>query len=304
MPPYLDSQYHSVPATIMENHASPGTSRGSPQRNIPPSPASSTTGSEFKVSKAKKGKRVHACEYPGCVKVFTRAEHRRRHELSHKSKKTYVCTHDGCTKAFHRADYLAQHVARHDPDYTISKSPSMRSNSTSSAVSTHHSQAYSSKSPVLAGFQSPVTSTSSRTPSAADQQVLVCSSCFNCQGGQAHGSPHQSNNPLYNYPPSSTMGLFASQSSTTGGPAGLDSVIDQYLRSVLRPEAFLPTQSQEQLSSSFWGSNIDPNLPSMNSSTFQPPTSYPWTSGAESMPSHVQTAHQMPQNLPRQERDS
>lgn len=152
-----------------------------------------------------------------------------------------------------------------DPDYIVSKSPSLRSNSTSSAVSTHRSQAYS-KSPTIGGFHSPVPSTSSRAPSTADQQVVVCSSCFNCQE-QSHGSPSQSTGSLYNYPPTSTtMGLFGTQSATAGGPAGLDSVIDQYLRSVLRPEAFLPVQSQEPLSSSFWTSNIDPNLPSISTS--------------------------------------
>ena len=35
------------------------------------------TPTTHRISKAKKGKRVHACEYPGCAKVFTRAEHRR-----------------------------------------------------------------------------------------------------------------------------------------------------------------------------------------------------------------------------------
>ena len=35
------------------------------------------TPTTHRISKAKKGKRVHACEYPGCTKVFTRAEHRR-----------------------------------------------------------------------------------------------------------------------------------------------------------------------------------------------------------------------------------
>ena len=35
------------------------------------------TPTTHRISKAKKGKRVHACQYPGCDKVFTRAEHRR-----------------------------------------------------------------------------------------------------------------------------------------------------------------------------------------------------------------------------------
>lgn len=87
--------------------------------------------SSCRVSKAMKGKRVHACEHPGCPKVnldrtdrpinqsltdhaqvFTRAEHRRRHELSHEPKKQHTCSYEGCGKAFHRADYLHQHIAR------------------------------------------------------------------------------------------------------------------------------------------------------------------------------------------------
>ncbi|EZF79916.1 hypothetical protein H110_08263 [Trichophyton rubrum MR1448] len=38
------------------------------------------TPATHRVSKAKKGKRVHACQFPGCSKVFTRAEHRREQD--------------------------------------------------------------------------------------------------------------------------------------------------------------------------------------------------------------------------------
>ncbi|KAI4234103.1 MAG: hypothetical protein L6R40_006868 [Gallowayella cf. fulva] len=34
------------------------------------------TPTTHRISKAKKGKKVHVCEYPGCGKIFTRAEHR------------------------------------------------------------------------------------------------------------------------------------------------------------------------------------------------------------------------------------
>ncbi|KAJ5697699.1 hypothetical protein N7488_011383 [Penicillium malachiteum] len=294
---YLDSQYISAPAPMMEHSPSQldNMSRSSLQRNIPPSPASST--SEFKVSKAKKGKRVHACEFPGCVKVFTRAEHRRRHELSHRSKKTYVCSYEGCAKAFHRSDYLTQHMARHDPESTpVSKSPSLRSNSTSSAVSVQ-TPVYS-KSPVLASFHSPVASASPKVL-ATEQPVMICSNCFNCQN-QANASPGQGP-PLY-YPGGSSMNLFGSQSAP-GGQAGLEAIIDQYMRSVLRPDAFLPVHSQEQLNPPFWASNIDPNLPTMNSSSFQSPPHYPWSTEAESLP-QVQAAHGMPENQRLRERDS
>ncbi|KAL8775493.1 MAG: hypothetical protein Q9194_003712 [Teloschistes cf. exilis] len=38
------------------------------------------TPTTHRISKAKKGKKVHVCEHPGCGKVFTRAEHR-KHEM-------------------------------------------------------------------------------------------------------------------------------------------------------------------------------------------------------------------------------
>ncbi|RHZ48947.1 uncharacterized protein CDV56_100501 [Aspergillus thermomutatus] len=72
------------------------------------------TPTTHRISKAKKGKRVHACEFPGCNKVFTRAEHRRRHELNHKPEALYRCTHQNCKKEFHRSDLLTRHMARHE----------------------------------------------------------------------------------------------------------------------------------------------------------------------------------------------
>ncbi|KAL5361374.1 C2H2 finger domain protein [Aspergillus floccosus] len=72
------------------------------------------TPTTHRISKAKKGKRVHACEYPGCTKVFTRAEHRRRHELNHNPEACFRCTHSSCKKAFHRPDLLSRHMERHE----------------------------------------------------------------------------------------------------------------------------------------------------------------------------------------------
>ncbi|KAL2404633.1 hypothetical protein ABEF93_006561 [Exophiala dermatitidis] len=69
-----------------------------------------------RISKAKKGKRVHACEFPGCGKVFTRAEHRRRHQLNHNPEALFPCTRPRCRKAFHRIDLLQRHLERHDLD--------------------------------------------------------------------------------------------------------------------------------------------------------------------------------------------
>ncbi|KAJ5172915.1 hypothetical protein N7492_005508 [Penicillium capsulatum] len=90
--------------------------RRSPQTDV--SVPITYTPTTHRISKAKKGKRVHACEFPGCTKrrkqVFTRAEHRRRHELNHNPEASYRCNQAGCKKAFHRPDLLARHMERHE----------------------------------------------------------------------------------------------------------------------------------------------------------------------------------------------
>ncbi|KAI1465957.1 uncharacterized protein F4812DRAFT_460936 [Daldinia caldariorum] len=68
-----------------------------------------------RVSRAKKGVPVHTCDICKPPKTFTRAEHLRRHQLSHRTP-GFPCTFPGCDKAFHRADLLARHTQRHDHD--------------------------------------------------------------------------------------------------------------------------------------------------------------------------------------------
>lgn len=73
-----------------------------------------------RVSRAKKGVPVHTCDICKPPKTFTRAEHLRRHQLSHGNPR-FPCTFPGCDKAFHRADLLARHAQRHDSDDKISR---------------------------------------------------------------------------------------------------------------------------------------------------------------------------------------
>ncbi|KAI2463625.1 hypothetical protein F4781DRAFT_440388 [Annulohypoxylon bovei var. microspora] len=73
-----------------------------------------------RVSRAKKGVPVHTCDLCKPPKTFTRAEHLRRHQLSHRTP-GFSCTFPGCDKAFHRADLLARHTQRHDQDDKTSR---------------------------------------------------------------------------------------------------------------------------------------------------------------------------------------
>ncbi|KAJ5709942.1 hypothetical protein N7493_009534 [Penicillium malachiteum] len=55
----------------------------------------------------------HACQYPGCSKSFTRAEHLRRHALNHEQPR-YGFTCERCSVHFQRPDLLERHMLRHD----------------------------------------------------------------------------------------------------------------------------------------------------------------------------------------------
>ncbi|PHH72831.1 hypothetical protein CDD83_4862 [Cordyceps sp. RAO-2017] len=81
-----------------------------------------------RVSRAKKGLAVHTCDLCRPPKTFTRAEHLRRHQLSHQPP-ALECQVPGCDKVFHRKDLLERHQQRHDHDERLSASPRRRSTS-------------------------------------------------------------------------------------------------------------------------------------------------------------------------------
>ncbi|KAI4106283.1 MAG: hypothetical protein L6R37_002265 [Teloschistes peruensis] len=93
------------------------------------------TPTTHRISKAKKGKKVHVCEHPGCGKVFTRAEHRKRHEANHNPEPKYQCHFADCRKPFQRADLLARHMEKqHEMPVGIPRSSrSQRSTSETSS---------------------------------------------------------------------------------------------------------------------------------------------------------------------------
>lgn len=103
--------HHPISPTSAPSSSLSNTMRRSSNMSEIPLPITYTP-TTHRISKAKKGKRVHACEFPGCNKVFTRAEHRRRHELNHNPEASFPCTYDGCRKAFHRSDLLQRHMER------------------------------------------------------------------------------------------------------------------------------------------------------------------------------------------------
>jgi hypothetical protein len=105
----MDSPYMQGYASMVSStggsmrHAGPGVPGADMPLKLTP-----VTG---KPSRAKKGHRVHICEECRPPKTFTRAEHLRRHALSH-GPADKACPVRGCGKVFHRQDLLDRHQQR------------------------------------------------------------------------------------------------------------------------------------------------------------------------------------------------
>ncbi|KAH7551898.1 hypothetical protein BM1_09532 [Bipolaris maydis] len=76
-----------------------------------------------RISKAKKGLKVHKCDT--CGKSYTRAEHLRRHMKNHTPDDALICEVAGCDKVFHRMDLLVRHQERHNEMGNDSRRPSI-----------------------------------------------------------------------------------------------------------------------------------------------------------------------------------
>ncbi|KAI0601512.1 hypothetical protein F4775DRAFT_400010 [Biscogniauxia sp. FL1348] len=121
----MDPTRYGGPGQSSSSSMTPSGRTNMPSRPVPNVPGEGNlpiklTPITGRVSRAKKGMPVHTCEICRPSKTFTRAEHLRRHQLSHKNP-AFRCEFPGCEKTFHRADLLARHSQRHDQDGKSSK---------------------------------------------------------------------------------------------------------------------------------------------------------------------------------------
>ncbi|KAJ6147871.1 hypothetical protein N7497_009853 [Penicillium chrysogenum] len=228
--PTLDLECTAPAPSTLANHNNASQTKMYPGPPVNVSSPSQTNSQ--RVSKAMKGKRVHACQRPGCPKVFTRAEHRRRHELSHEPKKKYPCTSEGCKKAFHRPDYLAQHLGRH----------------AAAAAKENVSYTRSDTSPRRSSLQQQM------QPQAANSAPISFQADTVDNYSGVWGT-HPSRATLSQTP----------QYPASGMPVEMVTAIDQYLRSILKPEAF--SSPHQQMNPAIWGSDIDID-PTLTDPTF------------------------------------
>ncbi|KAK0727723.1 fungal-specific transcription factor domain-containing protein [Lasiosphaeria miniovina] len=71
----------------------------------------------YKRASRKGAPRRFSCDFPGCDKLYSRAEHLQRHQLNHEPKEIFRCDVAGCEQKFVRADLLARHRKRHSASY-------------------------------------------------------------------------------------------------------------------------------------------------------------------------------------------
>ncbi|CAA9962644.1 Zn-finger protein [Pyrenophora teres f. maculata] len=107
--------------TRTTQHAVPGPHIGSSRSEQPSTSSSTSMASQMssvhytrtgRISKAKKGLKVHNCE--NCGRSYTRAEHLRRHQKNHAQDDALSCEFAGCDKVFYRMDLLLRHQERHN----------------------------------------------------------------------------------------------------------------------------------------------------------------------------------------------
>ncbi|KAJ4356752.1 uncharacterized protein N0V89_004788 [Didymosphaeria variabile] len=120
--PKLPPLASSIPAVPHASHASPTSEMMSPADDHDAKYSGTDGDGEHgshengpvvytktgRISKAKKGLKVHVCEE--CGRSFTRAEHLRRHQKNHGPNQVRC---ELCGKVFFRADLLQRHLERH-----------------------------------------------------------------------------------------------------------------------------------------------------------------------------------------------
>ncbi|MCJ1382118.1 hypothetical protein MMC17_005230 [Xylographa soralifera] len=214
------------------------------------------TPTTHRISKAKKGKKVHVCEAPGCGKVFTRAEHRKRHEANHLSQPLFNCTIGGCPKHFQRVDLLNRHMERQHGIQQPNSSGANRRRRTSSVTSSvaTSSQANSPLTPGMGGNPQAASAGSATLSSATMSigSIIEPSVRHNfSHGDQLWNQPYPMPIAMAprSYPPELVFGLSVSDDSPLYSSDSCYSPSSEVAQTQVNTQPYLPPYDKSMTSS-------------------------------------------------------
>ncbi|KAK4194583.1 hypothetical protein QBC40DRAFT_259872 [Triangularia verruculosa] len=223
-PPVRRRSTTSTDSMDRSGYGSPASSSsigGGPMRPMPNHPPSDTmpmrlTPITGRVSRAKKGVPVHVCELCKPAKTFTRAEHLRRHQLSHEEPQ-FRCP--SCDKAFHRQDLLTRHQQKNEHGGEASSQPAANPASPYPVPSPRTQQP--AQTPGSQGTSQP-TPGSGQSPSSAPGPVAMPSTTTGFTGSVApsysHGLDYGGETPTYDYTMSPTTIVVTPSSGPFSNP--------------------------------------------------------------------------------------
>ncbi|KAI8930793.1 hypothetical protein NX059_011817 [Plenodomus lindquistii] len=120
----LGAHHRSGSSKGQSSKLHPASSRSKQRSTASPtamtsSPSSVNYTRTGRISKAKKGLKVHNCG--NCGRSYTRAEHLRRHQKNHAQDGALSCDFPNCDKMFFRIDLLQRHQERHNDPGRMSR---------------------------------------------------------------------------------------------------------------------------------------------------------------------------------------
>ncbi|CAM1501055.1 Fc.00g102170.m01.CDS01 [Cosmosporella sp. VM-42] len=257
----MDSPYGTSQSSSTMRPYGPGRSSGEPHVKLTPITK--------RISKAKKGVPVHICDQCLPPKTFTRAEHLRRHQLSHQPP-DLPCPVPGCDKVFHRKDLLERHQQRHEQDDASGREGSQSSSGRRNSKNSGQPYGNPSRESVLQmppGFRG---SGSSVSPDPSSNSVMAAGSWNSLSNAPSAPQNHMSSAHIPDASEDYNMG--GDKDYVLGQPiTGIPPPADSYTPSFSEPRAMSSLYIPDAGPGSLWADSS--GMPSSASeSTYSTPS--------------------------------